>query len=344
MLSDKTSDLGRSALIANFLRAAGWGDAERAPLAGDASFRRYERLRAGARRAVLMDAPPGREDVRPFIAVDCHLRSLGYSAPEIYESDPGSGLLLIEDLGDDTFSRLMGRGDAAEPLYAGAADLLADLHRRREEEALFEGLKPYDSETFVGEARLFVEWYLPAVLGRPLEADAERAFAAAWRAVAPAFAEEPRTLMMRDFFADNLLWLKDRPGIAACGLLDFQDAVAGPPAYDLVSLLEDARRDLPAALVAAVLGRYRAGLSRTQGEVFDAGYAVLGAQRHVRVLGVFTRLWKRDGKPGYLVHIPRLWRYLEAALRHPALAPVKSWFDEAVPGERRIVPATGEGR
>ena len=343
-MAAKVSEPGRADLIATFLQGIGWGQATRAPLAGDASFRRYERLRDGSRRAVLMDAPPGREDVRPFIAVARHLRGLGYSAPEIYESDPGSGLLLLEDLGDDTFSRLMGRGDAAAPLYAGAADLLADLHRRPEEQALFEGLKPYGSETFVREAQLFTEWYLPAVLDEGLDPGAEREFVASWRNVTPAFVAERRTLMMRDFFADNLMWLKDRPGIAACGLLDFQDAVAGPPAYDLVSLLEDARRDLPADLVAAVLGRYRSGSGQADTEAFDASYAVLGAQRHVRVLGVFTRLWKRDGKPGYLRHVPRLWRLLEGALEHPVLDPVKSWFDEAVPAERRIVPPTEDRR
>jgi aminoglycoside/choline kinase family phosphotransferase len=144
--------------------------------------------------------------------------------------------------------------------------------------------------------------------------------------------------MMRDYFADNLMRLEGRSGLKACGVLDFQDAVAGPPAYDVVSLLEDARRDLPADLVAAMLDRYRAPLTAQQRETFDLGYAVLGAQRHVRVLGVFTRLCKRDGKPGYLVHIPRLWRLLERSLRHPALAPVKDWFDKAVPPARRITP------
>jgi aminoglycoside/choline kinase family phosphotransferase len=330
--------LSRDDQIKAFLAQIGWAKAERGSLAGDASFRRYERLRLGDKRAVLMDAPPGREDVRPFVAIGRHLSSLGYSAPTIYEADTGNGFLLIEDLGDGTFARLMAAGTSMSELYPLGVDVLSDLHRRPESEAVPAGLKPYDGETILREALLFTEWYLPSSLGAEAARAAEESFAAAWRKVASLMDGQPRTLMMRDYFADNLMRLEGRSGLKACGLLDFQDAVAGPPAYDVVSLLEDARRDLPADLVASMLDRYRAPLTPKQREAFDLAYAVLGAQRHVRVLGVFTRLCKRDGKPGYLVHIPRLWRLLERSLRHPALAPVKDWFDRAVPAARRITP------
>jgi aminoglycoside/choline kinase family phosphotransferase len=323
--------------IKAFLQAAGWGKAERGPLAGDASFRRYERLRLGNRPAVLMDAPPGREDVRPFMTIGRHLVSLGYSAPQIYEADPEHGLLLIEDLGDDTFAKLLGQGVTYAELYPLAVDFLVDLHRRAEAEAVPPGLKPYDEETIVREAQLFTEWYLPEVAG-PKSAKSLEEFADAWREAAATLAGRPRTLMMRDFFADNLMRLSGRGGLKACGLLDFQDAVAGPPAYDLVSLLEDARRDLPDDVVDSLLDRYRRGISGLDRKTFDSAYAVLGAQRHVRVLGVFTRLCRRDGKPHYLAHIPRLWRLADRAMRHPALARVKAWFDREVPAAKRLVP------
>lgn len=335
---------GRDAEIAAFLARTDWAEARRTPLAGDASFRRYERLGLGDRRAVLMDAPPGREDVRPFVAIDRHLQGLGYSVPTILAADEARGLLLLEDLGDDTFGRLLGQGAAAEPLYALAVDLLIDLHGRPERQASPDWLRLYDGETMVKEARLFTEWYLPGVTGRPTAKDSEASFTEAWRAMVPLLDRQPRTLMMRDFFADNLMRVAGRDGLRACGLLDFQDAVAGPPAYDLVSLLEDARRDFPPALIAAMLARYRRGMTGLDPVEFEAAYALMGAQRHVRVLGVFTRLWRRDGKPGYLAHIPRLWRLLENALTDPALAPVAAWFAREVPAGLRVVPSTETAR
>jgi aminoglycoside/choline kinase family phosphotransferase len=334
--------MSRDAAIGAFLGATGWGDARRAPLAGDASFRRYERLRLGERKALLMDAPPGREDVAAFIHIAQHLASLGLSAPEIYESDVANGLVLLEDFGDDTLARLLAEGGEAEPLYRLAVDALIDLHARPQAEAVPSGLAIYDVDTMVREALLFIEWYLPAMTGKPAAPETEASFAGAWREVLGALGEAPQTLMLRDYFPDNLMRLAGRQGTAACGILDFQDAVAGPPAYDLVSLLEDARRDVSPALCAAMLTRYRSALPMADITAFDIAYRILGAQRHVRVLGVFTRLCKRDGKSDYLIHIPRLWRLLEEALCHPALAPVERWFAANLPVEQRLIPDPGE--
>ena len=325
-----------------FLGAADWQEARRSPLAGDASFRRYVRLEDGPRRAVLMDAPPATEDVRPFVAVARHLRSLGFSAPEIFAEDAKNGFLLLEDLGDDTYARLLDRKGHETPdqrtLYARAVDVLVDLHRRPHEEATFAGLPPYDERRMLDEVDRLVQWYLPAIAGRPTPKPVRRAFAEAWREAFPVVHAQPRTLMLFDFHVDNLVWLAGRGGLAACGLLDFQDAAAGPPAYDLMSLLEDARRDIPRGLKEEMLTRYRAAFPDLDRQGFDAGYAVLAAQRHTRVIGTFTRLCQRDGKPAYLVHIPRVWRMLENALAHPSLAAVADWFDRHAPPDNRGIP------
>jgi aminoglycoside/choline kinase family phosphotransferase len=328
----------RGAAIGAFLEAHGWGGAARTPIAGDASFRRYERLCDQGRRAVLMDAPPPNEDARPFVRMARHLRGLGYSAPAVLAEDAAAGLLVIEDLGDDTYASLLDGGAAPEPLFERAVDVLVDLHRRPAGEAVPAGLEAYDDARLLDEACLMTDWYMPAVLGRPTDGAARAAYRDAWRAALPVIHGLPRTLVLRDFFAENLMWLAGRDGIAACGLLDFQDAVAGPAAYDLVSLLEDERRDMDAELAARLTARYRAAFPELDGDAFATACAVLGAQRHAKNIGIFTRLSGRDGKPGYLVHIPRMWGLLERRLDHPALASVGAWFARHLPGAARNVP------
>lgn len=329
----------RAARIAAFLTEAGWGGAERRPLAGDASFRRYERLTREGERAVLMDAPPPHEDVAAFQAVAELLVDLGLSAPRVYAADVAAGLALIEDLGDTSFTRALAGGAAEGRLYRLATDMLISLHRRWPEPAPGAPLPPYDETRFLDEALLLTDWYVPAVSGRPIPAEARAAYAEAWRRVLPAAERLPQTLVLRDFHVDNLMLLEDRPGVAACGLLDFQDAVIGPCAYDLVSLLEDARRDVPAALAEDMLARYLDAFPALEPEAFRAGYAVMGAQRNAKIVGIFTRLAHRDGKDGYLRHIPRVWRLLEGDLAHAALGPVRAWFDEWLPAAQRRVPA-----
>lgn len=329
----------RERLAEAFLAAAGWGDARRELLAADASFRRYDRLTRGGETAVLMDAPPPQENVRAYHRVDRVLTDLGFSAPRTFAVDEDAGFMLLEDLGDRTFTRALAAGDDEAALYRLAVDLLIALHRRIAERPLGQDdLPPYDEARLMAEARLFTDWYLPAVAGAPLAEDAQAAYVAAWRAVLPAARHAPDSLVLRDYHVDNLMLVPGREGIAACGLLDFQDAVIGPRSYDLVSLLEDARRDLSPGLADAMLRRYLAAFPELDAEAFGASFAVMGAQRNAKIIGIFTRLCRRDGKAQYLRHIPRVWRLLEGDLAHPALAPVKAWFDREVPAAQRRVP------
>ncbi len=327
----------RNTVIAAFLDAAGWGDVPRASLAGDASFRRYDRLRDSRRSAVLMDAPPPQEDVRPFVRLTHHLRGLGYSAPTLLAVDETNGLLLLEDLGDDTYTRLLAQGHDEAALYRLAVDLLAALHTHPD--ALPEALPAYSDEKLLAEAHLLVDWYMPAV-GRTVDDSVRESFTKVWEPLLPLARSVPDTLVLRDFHVDNLLLLP-REGLAACGVLDFQDAVVGPLTYDLVSLLEDARRDIAPALIHQMKERYwdTRGDSPMTRDDFDTSWAVLAAQRHAKVIGIFTRLCRRDGKPLYLRHIMRVWRLLEMACRHPALADLNAWLNRHIPSDARVVPA-----
>lgn len=334
----------RNRAIDAFLARHGWGTATRRPLAGDASFRRYERVADGRNRAVLMDAPPPEEDVRPFANLARHLTRLGYSVPTILAEDPAAGLLLLEDLGDDTYTRILADGGDETALYGLAVDLLIDLHRRPEAEVLPADLPGYDAARLLDEVLLLTDWFMPAALGRPTDTACRDAYAAAWRAALAPLFDAPPVLVLRDFHVDNLIWLRDRSGLAACGLLDFQDAVAGHAAYDLMSLIEDARRDVAPELHAAMLRRYMAAFPELAtiggGAAFRRDFAVLAAQRHAKVIGIFTRLWRRDAKPDYLVHIPRVWRLFEQALGESALTPVAQWLDTYLPAEYRCRPNT----
>lgn len=329
----------RQHLIQVFLADHGWSGSDQRSLAADASFRSYRRLLDGTRRAVLMDAPPPKEDVRPFALLSDHLCRLGFSAPRVLAKDAEAGLLLLEDFGDDTFTRLLDRGADPEALYALATDVLIDLHRRPSAEAVPAGLPAYDAARYLEEACLLTDWYLPAVLGEPIPAPVREDYVAAWHEVLKSIHDMPRTLVLRDYHVDNLMRIPRRPGVQACGLLDFQDAVAGPAAYDLMSLLEDARRDVPPALKEAMLGRYLAAFPDLDWAAFGAAFTVLAAQRHAKVIGIFTRLCVRDGKPAYLRHLPRVWRLLNAALGAPGLAPVALWFARHLPAAARRIPA-----
>jgi aminoglycoside/choline kinase family phosphotransferase len=328
----------REALIADFLATAGWRDAARGVLADDASFRRYDRLVRGDGQAVLMDAPPPMEDVHPFIQIDRILRHMGFSAPKILAEDAAAGLLLLEDLGDNTYTRLLAEDGDEAALYELALDLLVELHRR------FEGnetLSLYDDETFLTEAMLLTDWYMPAVCGRETPAALRAEYCDLWRAALAEARRVPATLVLRDYHVDNIVWLPDRPGVAACGLLDFQDARLGPITYDLVSLFEDARRDVPPGLAEKLLDRYLDAFPDLDRKAFAASYAIMGAQRSAKILGIFTRLDRRDGKPVYLAHIQRVWRWLEGDLSYPALAELRDWFERELPPETRITPQPG---
>jgi len=317
----------RAAQIAAFIASSGWADAEARPLAGDASNRRYLRLiRPDGTRAVLMDAPAERgEDVRPFLHIARHLSGLGLSAPAILAEDTGAGLLLLEDLGDALFARLVERAPEIEPtLYEAATDLLVALHRHPPPE----GLATYTPALMADLACLALEWYRRGATGD--DSPERDRFRARMEAVLNTLPDADTVLIQRDYHAENLLWLAGRDGIARVGLLDFQDAMRGHPAYDLVSVLQDARRDVSPALEKTMIARYIAATGQ-DADRFTAAYACLGAQRNLRILGVFARLWLRDGKAQYLRLIPRVWAHLVADLRHPALAPVAALVTSELP-------------
>ncbi|MGI8525309.1 MAG: tRNA (adenosine(37)-N6)-threonylcarbamoyltransferase complex ATPase subunit type 1 TsaE [Pseudolabrys sp.] len=339
--------------IRRFLATAGFASAERRALPGDASARSYERLTLGGRNFLLMnsprrpDGPPVRdgkpysviahlaEDVTPFIAMARALNVRGLSAPAILHGDRAAGLLIIEDLGNE----LVVAGDPPAPIeerYQAAVGALVALHRAPVpasvpvEPDLDYTLPRYDIEALLIEAELLIDWYLPK-LGRPVSQDKRDSYRALWRdALSPALGG-PVTWVLRDYHSPNLLWLPAREGVAKVGLLDFQDAVMGHPAYDLASLLQDARVDVPEIMEIAMLSHY----TRARREIdpaFDAPafarvYATLAAQRASKILGIFARLEMRDGKPQYLRHLPRVWAYLQRSLAHPALATLRAWYN-----------------
>jgi aminoglycoside/choline kinase family phosphotransferase len=316
----------REPTIARFLQQAGWTDAERRPLAGDASFRRYDRLEGPKGRAVLMDAPPPEEDVRPFVKVAGLLTGAGLAAPHILAQDTKAGLLLLEDLGDTIYTRVLAAGGDERELYLAAIDALAALHRA----PLAGDLPPYDDALFLFEASLLTDWFMP-LAGLELSAAGREDYLALWRDLLPLARRLPDCIVLRDYHADNLLWLPERSGIERVGQLDFQDAVIGPVAYDLVSLLEDARRDVAPTTVDAAIQRYLGHFPAIDRGTFQTAYAMMGAQRNLKIAGIFCRLLTRDGKPGYQNFMPRVWGHVATDLKHPALAPLANWLDRWIP-------------
>jgi tRNA threonylcarbamoyl adenosine modification protein YjeE len=349
--------LERLAIIRQFLADEGLGDAPRAHVQGDASTRSYERLTHEGRQFVLMnaprrpDGPPVRgglpysaiahlaEDVQPFVAMSRGLRDHGLSAPHVYAANLADGLLLLEDLGVEAVVA----GDPPAPIeerYAVAVDVLAALHAQKLPETLSIApgldyrLPLYDIDAFLIEAELLLDWYIPH-RGGTLTDTARSQFTALWREALKSAYDKPATWVLRDYHSPNLLWLPDREGIARVGVLDFQDAMLGPAPYDLVSLLQDARVDVPDQMEITLLGRYvKARLAVDndfQTNPFVQLYVTLGVQRATKILGIFARLDRRDGKPQYLRHLPRIWRYLRRSLIHPALDDLKAWYDTNVP-------------
>jgi aminoglycoside/choline kinase family phosphotransferase len=325
-----------------FLDSAGWGAAACEPLTGDASARKYFRLRRQNRSTILMDASRVLDSVAPFMRIGGHLRQLDFSAPEIFSRDEVAGLLLLEDFGDATFAQLLdgprrSRGDEAkignksEPAHVGAyspeklftlaTDFLVALHRHPR--AVPENLRPYSPEQMLADLELFLQWRTPGI-----SVAAKEEFRAAWRAALPLAHRVPESLLLRDYHAANLMLLPERAGVRQAGLLDFQDAYRGPVTYDLVSLLEDARRDVRDELREKMLSRYAAQFPALDKNLFETSLAVLAVLRHTRVLAIFERLARRDSREEYRrLHSPRVERQLQHALRHPALDAVKHWMN-----------------
>ena len=356
--------LARLRAARELIDSAGYGAAVRHHIQGDASSRSYERLFLDTSRTILMNSPPrpdgpalrnGKtyshiahlaESVRPFVALSRALRERGFSAPEIFTADLATGFLLVEDLGSEG---IVG-GDPPAPIeerYAAAVDVLVALHNsdlpavlpvapRIEHE-----LPPYDLEAFLIEVELMLDWYLPHRGVSASPAPLREYFLGLWRTVLNEIVKPPGTWVLRDFHSPNLLWLPEREGIARVGILDFQDAVLGPPAYDVASLLMDARVDVSEELELKLLSRYAIGRKAASADFdldeFVRCYRTLGVQRATKILGIFARLNKRDNKPQYLAHLPRVWNYLVRALAHPSLVKLKTWYEANVP-----LPAAAE--
>jgi tRNA threonylcarbamoyl adenosine modification protein YjeE len=352
----------RIGAIRRFLQRAGVADAERRRIQGDASARSYERLMRGTANTILMnsprrpDGPPLRdgkpysaiahlaEDVTPFVAMAGALRAHGVSAPAVEAADREAGLLLLEDLGNEAVVK----GDPPAPIlerYEAATDLLAALHAQAlpdvlpVEAGLDYRLPSYDMAALSIEVELLLDWYLPR-LGAKVTPSMRETYGGLWRdALRPVLAAPP-TWVLRDFHSPNLLWLPQREGIARVGVLDFQDAVLGPAAYDVGSLLQDARVDVPEKMEIVLLSRYararRAADANFDAAAFARDYATMTAQRASKILGIFARLERRDGKPQYLRHVPRIWAYLQRSLAHPALGGLKSWVRAYVPALKSL--------
>jgi hypothetical protein len=361
----------RAGEMHDFLKSVGWSGAELHPLPGDASTRRYVRASLNGRKAMVMDQPQGAEtpasppgateeqrramgynaiarlagaDVGRFVATAEFLRARGLSAPRIYAADTQRGFALIEDLGDELYADVLTRGGDEEALYGAAIDALAIIHAEAAP-AMLPSDKPlhaYDGVALVAETDLMTEWFMPVALGRNASEAEAAEHRALWReALAPVLAS-PTVFVHRDYHAQNLIWLPEREGVARAGMIDFQDAVAGARSYDLISLVEDARRDVEPALAGAMTTRYL-DIMRAQGRPLDADsyraeMAVMAAQRNTKIAGIFARLYKRDGKPRYLAYLPRVWGYLNRDLEHPALGPLKAWYERVIPREARGDP------
>ncbi|MEM9044020.1 MAG: phosphotransferase [Pseudomonadota bacterium] len=318
-----------------FLLAAGIRPDRATPLAGDASNRRY--LRIADTQQILMDAPPERgEDVRPFVAVTNWLREHGFSAPRIDSEDLEHGFLLLEDLGDRLYRDVCAKTPSDEEhLYSQAIDVLAAIGRVPVPQALPLGaehlaLASYDETVLLREARLAIDWYRAGVLGDQVSLDLIDAFNEVIASAMIPVADTRQVVVLRDYHAENLIWLPERTSNGRVGLLDYQDALGGHPAYDLVSLLEDARRDTSEALREAMLSRYTDQASADPA-AFRLDYACLGAQRNLKIIGIFARLAMRDGKGHYPALIPRVWAHLQRDLAHPALRTLRDFVAEHLP-------------
>jgi len=304
-----------------FLQAAGWQEAAAQDLAGDASTRRYRRLSKNGNSAILM-MDPSVETVMQFQKVTGILKKDGYSPPDILAQDLEKGLLLLEDFGDRLFVTLIEAGADEEALYTLAVDFLLDLRAKK----LPEGL-PYFSPSYVlDQNTMFLDWFVPHQSTKAVSDEGRRFYQQIWTHLLKSLDRRDEVMLLRDFHAENVLFLEGRVGLRALGLLDYQDAMTGPTAYDLVSLLQDARRTVPLSLEAKMLDYYILK-SGVDGDWFREVYAILGAHRALRILGIFTRLLNRDGKDRYQQFVPRVKAHLKRNLEHPSLLALQHWLN-----------------
>lgn len=318
-----------------FIQQQGWADGSVAFLAGDASNRTYDRLtKPDGTRSVLMDAYGENEDVRPFIAIDRLLEKLGCSAPAILGEDLENRFLLLEDLGDKTFTTCLKEGMDAYPLYESAIEALIHIHQNFDV-TLAPSLPTYDLEEMLQKCSLLLEYYYPCIHGKEPSPAIRDSFLNAWRSSLKILETCPKTLILRDYHVDNLVWLEDRAGPQKCGLLDFQDAALGPIAYDLVSLLEDVRQDVDPTLTKSLLKKYLDHFPHLEEDSFMAQYYTAGAQRITRIMGVFCRILLKTKRDHYIQFLPRAWKWLANDLKHDNLLDIRLWFEEHFPESER---------
>ena len=325
----------RNTIISDFLVSSGWANSQRNALEADASSRKYERLRSESNHALLMICPPEGENIHEFIKVTDYLLEKKYSVPNIFSKDPKKGLLIIEDFGDTTFRKVAGKTVGDGVLYSSALQVLIKMHSNQSRDWSRLNLPAYNTDLLLKELSIFCEWFLPNFLTTKTLKSASADFKKIWmRLISEHLVLEP-TLVLRDFHADNLFWLPKRKGEQKCGLIDYQDAVIGSPAYDLMSLLEDARRDIPIDLYNKIKNDYISAFPSLDITKFNKEFTLLSAQRHCKVLGIFSRLCQRDNKNKYLEHMPRVWQLLEKSCKSAFLSPLEAWLNEFIPFEKR---------
>jgi aminoglycoside/choline kinase family phosphotransferase len=320
----------RSDLRAAFLAATSYGDWQLDALTADASFRRYFRLSHNGQSALLMDSPPDSENIDSYIKVAQYLVSAGLRAPNIYALDTDNGFAVIEDFGNQTYTHLLDAGAQPEPLYRLAIDALAYLHNRLDVSQI--DIPWYEQGYYQNEAALFIDWYWPARTGGQISDNLRLEYIEVWQELLARVSTDNQCMVLRDYHVDNLMVIDGESGLDSCGLLDFQDALIGSRAYDMVSLFEDARRDVDQAMARHLVADYLNGFSSQQVADFYYDYSVLGAHRHIKVVGIFVRLCVRDGKSHYLDYLPRVQSLLEKSLLKPELKPLADWLDRNHPG------------
>jgi aminoglycoside/choline kinase family phosphotransferase len=363
------TDPTREEALRAFIHASDWRGGTLHPLPGDASTRRYIRVVKDGYSAMLMDQPQNAEtpsagkdttpeerrrlgynavarlagaDCARFAAVGSYLRRAGLAAPELYSTDFAQGFILMEDFGDSLYPVALSDGADEYEIYSAAIDVLVALHREPAPDAL--GEKPlfeYDETALLAETDVLAEWFLPMALGRHATSEETQELRAHWHDALQIVLKGPDVFVHRDYHAQNLIWMPERMDVERVGLVDFQDAVAGHPAYDLISLLEDARRDVSDELASAMTERYLTHARPADVRAFKSAAAILAAQRNAKIIGIFARLAKRDGKPRYLAHLPRVWRYMEKDLTDPSLEILKSCYDRLIPREARLASFAG---
>ncbi|MDA0780633.1 MAG: phosphotransferase [Rickettsiales bacterium] len=327
----------RERLISDYIEKHKLNNAKRIKLSSDASFRSYERLVDGNKTIMLMDAPPEKENISSFVNIDNYLRRRGLSAPEIFDFDEKNGLMLLEDFGNDSFTNVLsGKSDISSEyneleLYQAAIDVLIQLDRS----TLPHKTPDYDGELLMKEVMLLPDWYLPHTNPEENTNTVVEEYIAIWDKLLSFTKVSDDVVVLRDYHADNLMWLPERLGVNNVGLLDFQDAVIGSPVYDIVSLLEDARRDVSEQTVEHCTNHYLTNRKSIDKHTFESVYSILAAQRNCKIVGIFARLAVRDNKPRYLNYLPRVWKHLEKGIKHPVLEPLNKWFESVLPADIR---------